>query len=130
MEDQLRDIKPLLEIPDTSYMLFLGGAVLLLIAALVALILLVRKILNERKMTPQQRYFYALKNINWEDPKKAAYAVTFLGRRLCEDDRSREIFSQLLPMLEPYKYKKEVPDVTLETLRQYNLLVHVIDESL
>ena len=130
MEDQLRDIKPLLEIPDTSYMLFLGGAMVLLFLALMALFFLLRKMWRERQKSLEQRYFEALKSVDWEDPKKAAYAVTFLGRKLCKDDRSREIFAQLLPMLEPFKYKKEVPAVDLETLQQYNLLVHVIDESL
>ncbi len=130
MKDQLRDIKPLLPIPDYSYELFLGGAFLLLFLAMVALFFLVRKIYRTRQESLKHRYFKELKAVDWEDPKKAAYRVTFLARKLCEDKRSKEIFSQLLPMLEPFKYKKEVPEVDLETLQQYNLLVHVIDESL
>ncbi len=128
--DELRDIKPLLEIPDYSYYLFLGGAFLLLFLALLALFFLVKKMWRERSVDLKQRYFQALKNVDWENAKKASYQVTFLARKLCEDDRSKEIFSQLLPMMEPYKYKKEVPSVDIETLKQYNLLVHVIDEQL
>ncbi len=128
--DELRDIKPLLEIPDYSYYLFLGGAFLLLFLALLALFFLVKKMWRERSVDLKQRYFQALKNVDWENAKKASYQVTFLARKLCEDDRSKEIFSQLLPMMEPYKYKKKVPSVDIETLKQYNLLVHVIDEQL
>jgi len=128
--DKLRDIKPLLEIPDYSYYLFMGGVIFVGMVLLGLLWWVIKKGWSNRGLNQRQRDFEALKNVDWQDSKKAAYQVTFLGRKLCEDERSKEIFAQILPMLEPYKYKKEVPSVSTETLRQYNLLVHLIDESL
>ena len=75
-------------------------------------------------------YFNQLKEINWDNAKESAYAVTYLGRELSTDDRSRDIYRDLVPMLEPYKYRKEVPKVDDKTIQQYNLLVHVLNESI
>jgi len=129
--DELRDIKPLLEIPDGSYYLFLS-LLFLAIALLLAVVGYgVRRYLKNRKVDMQTVYLFHLKNLDWSDVKHSAYEATKLGRLLTlENERAREIYEQLVPMLEEYKYKKEVSKVDETTLRQYNLLVHVIDESL
>jgi len=128
--DELRDIKPLLEIPDYSYYMTMGLLVLSLLFATILLFFVIKRIFQNRKMNMQKLYFKALKSVDWTDSKQASYRVTYFGRKLSTDTRSKEIFSQLLPMLEVYKYKKDVPRVDTQTLNQYNLLVHVIDESL
>ena len=129
--DELRDIKPLLEIPDWSYYLFLS-LLFLTIALLLAIVGYgVRRYLKNREVDMQTVYLFHLKNLDWSDVKHSAYEATKLGRLLTlENERAREIYEQLVPMLEEYKYKKEVSSVDKTTLRQYNLLVHVIDESL
>jgi len=129
--DELRDIKPLLEIPDGSYYLFLS-LLFLGIAFLLAIVGYgVWRYLKNRKVDMQTVYFFHLKNLDWSNAKQAAYEATKLGRVLTqENERAKEIYEQLLPMLEAYKYKKEVAKVDEKTLRQYDLLVHVIDESL
>ena len=126
----LRDIKPLMEIPDYSYYLFVGIVALLSIVLFLLLFSLVRHFWKNKKANMKKLYLKQLKDINWKDSKKAAYEVTKLGRHFIDDKRCSEIYQQLLPMLEVYKYKKEVPKVSNETLKQYNLLVHVIDESI
>ena len=130
MKDELRDIKPLLEIPDNSYEFLLGGLSIALILALIGLFILARKLWQNQEIDMKKIYFEEFKNIEWSDAKKAAYEVTYLGRLLATESRTKEIYSQLVPMLDVYKYKKSVPTVDSETLRQYNLLVHVIDESI
>ena len=130
MKDELRDIKPLLEIPDNSYELLLGGLSIALILALIGLFILARKLWANQEVDMRKIYFEEFKNIEWSDAKKAAYEVTYLGRLLATESRTKEIYSQLVPMLDVYKYKKSVPTVDSETLKQYNLLVHVIDESI
>jgi len=129
--DELRDIKPLLEIPDGSYYLFLT-LVFLGIALLLAVVGFgLQRYWKNREVDMQTVYLFHLKNLDWSDVKHSAYEATKLGRLLTlENERAREIYEQLVPMLEEYKYKKEVSKVDEKTLRQYNLLVHVIDESL
>ena len=41
----------------------------------------------------------------------------------------KNFFSQLEPMLEQYKYKKEVEEVDPDTQNKFNLYVQVADES-
>jgi len=129
--DELRDIKPLLEIPDGSYYLFLT-LVFLAIALLLAIIGFgLQRYWKNKKVEMQTVYFFHFKNLDWTDAKHSAYEATKLGRILTlKNERAREIYEQLVPMLEAYKYKKEVSSIDEKTLKQYNLLVHIIDESL
>jgi len=131
MDNELRDIKPLLEIPDSSYTIFLGLVALAVIVVVALVWFLVKKFWKKRKVDVQKVYFEEFKNLNWTNGKESAYKATELGRKLTlENERAREIYEQLVPMLEAYKYRKEVPFVDEETLKQYNLLVHIIDESI
>lgn len=131
MENELRDIKPLLEIPDSSYYLYIGLITVGILVILGLLFFVVKKFWDGRKENMKKKDFERLKMVDWSDSKQASYEVTLLGRALIEvDPRVEEIYSQLLPMLEAYKYRKEVPSMDDETLKQYNLLVHVIDESI
>ena len=131
MEDGLRDIKPLLEIPDNSYYLFLMLVFLLIAFLLMIIGILVKKYWKKKKVDIKIIYFNHFKKLDWSNAKHSAYEATHLGRLLTlENERAKEIYEQLLPMLERYKYQKEVPPVDEETLKQYNLLVHVIDESI
>ena len=130
MTDELRDIKPLLEIPDNSYYIYLSIVGVLAILGLSIIYFLVKRFILNRKESQEQKYFKRLKSVDWSDAKSSAYLVTYLGRKLAKDKRAKEIYSQILPMLEKYKYRAKVPPVDDETLRQYELLVHVLDESI
>ncbi len=130
MTDELRDIKPLLEIPDNSYYIYLVIVGVFAILGLSIIYFVVKKFLLNRKENQEQKYLRQLKRIDWSDAKSSAYLVTYLGRKLANDNRSKEVYSQILPMLEKYKYRAKVPSVDEETLRQYDLLVHVLDESI
>lgn len=127
---QLRDIKPLVEIPDSSFYIywgFIGFAVLL---GLGILFFVVKKLWENRKKNLAKEYLAALKSIDWSNSKKAAYEATHYARLLATDERRKELFSQLEPMLEKYKYKKVVDKVDDDTLKQYKLFVQVADESI
>jgi len=129
MESQLRDIKPLLEIPDSSYYFFLLFVVVGLLIA-IALLIFLWRFISSRRENLKKRYLKELKSLDWSKTKESAYLATKLGRILAKDRRSKEIYAQLVPMLEPYKYRKEVPMIDSQTLKQYNLLVHILDESI
>lgn len=131
MDNELRDIKPLLEIPDSSYYIFLGLITLVVVLVLLVIWFLVKKFWKKRKVNMQKVYFKQFKHLDWRNTKQSAYEATELGRKLTLDnERGQEIYSQLVPMLEAYKYRKEVPALDEATLKQYNLLVHIIDESI
>ncbi|MCB4742845.1 MAG: hypothetical protein LGB07_02160 [Sulfurovum sp.] len=127
---QLRDIKPLLEIPDSSFYLYWGLIGLGILLFLITLFFIAKKLWENRKINKAKQYLVALKSIDWSDSKKAAYKATHYARLLATDDRRKELFSQLEPMLEKHKYKKVVDQVDQDTLNKFNLYVQVADESI
>ena len=127
---QLRDIKPLLEIPDSSYYVYWGLIGLGSLLLLGILFFVAKKLWENRKINLAKGYIEALKNIDWVDTKKSAYDATHYARLLATDERKKELFSQLEPMLEQYKYKKEVDKVDTETQNKFNLYVQVADERI
>ena len=126
---ELRDIKPLLEIPDSSYYIYWGLIIFGIALAVAILFFVVKKYLEIRRENLARKYLAQLHSIDWKDAKESAYKATFYARKLATDDRRRELFEQLVPMLDRYKYKKEVDSVDEDTLRQFNLFVQVSDES-
>ena len=126
---ELRDIKPLLEIPDSSYYIYWGLISFAIFLGVVILFFMVKKIWDNRKVNLAKDYLEAIKKIDWEDTKKSAYEATYYARLLATDERRKELFSQLEPMFEQYKYKKEVEAVDQDTRNKFNLYVQVADES-
>jgi len=127
---QLKDIKPLLEIPDNSYYIYWGLIVAGSLLLLGILFFIAKRLWENRKINLAKGYLEKLKAIDWKDAKHAAYEATHYARLLATDDRRKELFSQLEPMLEKYKYKKEVDEVDQETRNKFNLYVQVADESI
>ena len=79
-------------------------------------------------MNLKKDYLEELKNIDWQDTKKAAYNITHYGRLLATDEKKKELFSELELLLEKYKYKKSVEKVDENTRDKYNQYVQVADE--
>ncbi len=127
---QLRDIKPLIEIPDSSYYLYWGLIAFVSLLVLGVLFFVLKKLWDNRKINLAKGYLEAMKNIDWVDTKKSAYEATHYARLLATDERKKELFSQLEPMLEHYKYKKEVDEIDTDTRNKFNLYVQVADESI
>ena len=128
--EQLKDIKPLLEIPDSSYYIYWGLIIFATLLVVGILFFVAKKLWENRKINLAKGYLEALKKIDWIDTKKSAYNATHYARLLATDERKRELFSQLEPMLEQYKYKKVVDAIDQETQNQFNLYVQVADESI
>ena len=129
INEQLRDIKPLLDIPDSSYYIYWGLIDLAIFLGVAIVFFIAKKLWDNRKINLAKGYLESIKKIDWNDTKKSAYEATHYARLLATDERRKELFSQLEPMLEQYKYKKEVEVVDQDTINQFNLYVQVADES-
>jgi len=126
---QLRDIKPLVEIEDSSFYLYWGPMLLGLVVAMIVGYFLYQKFKIIQKVHREKEYLEVLNSIDWSSPKKAAYRATHYGRLLAIDERREALFSQLLPLLERYKYKKETQRVDDETIGQFELYRRICNES-
>ena len=128
--EQLKDIKPLLEIPDNSYYIYWGLIIFVALLLLGVLFFVAKKLWDNRKENLAKGYLVKLKKIDWKDTKKSAYEATHYARLLATDERREKLFEQLEPLLEQYKYKKEVETVDEDTRNRLNLFVQVADESI
>lgn len=124
---ELRDIKPLVEIPDSSFYIYIGLIALGGVIALLVLYMLIRKLLELRGKNMRKLYIANLNAIDFKDAKQSAYDATHYGRLVAKSDREKEIYSQLLPYLEQYKYRKVVDKVDSDTQKQFNLFLQVIE---
>ena len=128
--EQLKDIKPLLEIPDNSYYIYWGLIIFVALLLLGVLFFVAKRLWDNRKENLAKGYLQKLKEIDWKDTKKSAYEATHYSRLLAVDERRIKLFEQLEPLLEQYKYKKEVETVDDDTRNRFNLFVQVADESI
>ena len=126
---QLRDIKPLVEIADSSVYLYWGLILLGICVTMAVGYFLYQKLKIRKNINREKEYLEILNTIDWSSPKKAAYQATYYGRLLATDDRRRELFSQLMPYLERYKYKKEVEHMDEETVNQFELYRRICNGS-
>jgi LPXTG-motif cell wall-anchored protein len=104
---QLRDIKPIVAVPDHSLWLFLAliAAGVLLLSALLFWVLRRRRKKGDPKRAEALRRLQALE---FDDTKSAVYAFSLLGHFVTTPE-TEPAFKGLLAELEPYKFKKEVP---------------------
>ncbi len=124
----LHDIKPLLEVQEYSLYYFLGtvlvGLILLLgIAYIVYIFIQKRNAFNIRK-----EYIKNIKNLDFNDTKKTAYALSLYGDIFKDDSpRHTEMYKNLTQRLESYKYKKTVESFDKETKGYIELYKEMID---
>lgn len=108
-ELKLHDIKGLVEIPDDSIYYFYGLLTLLIIALVIASVLLFKYLRRDKELNLQEHYKAQLKSLDFNTPKESAYLLTHYAELLEKSPEQNESFEKLFPLLEAYKYKKEVP---------------------
>jgi hypothetical protein len=103
----MRDIRPIVDVPDHSLWLFAA----LIAGALLLLAVLVLWFLRRRKKRLDPRREEALRRLNsldFTDTKSAVYDFSLLGHYVATPE-TESTFRELLAELETYKFKKEVP---------------------
>lgn len=127
---QLRDIKPLIEIPDSSYYIYWGliiAVALLLVGLLTWMVLYLWK---HRKINLAKGYLASLQAIDWSESKEASYQATQYARLLATDERKEALFNALEEKLVAYKYRKSVEEADEETMKLFNEYIEVCNGKL
>lgn len=104
---EIHDIKPIVNIPDTSIYIYYG-LILLCIVIVSALAYLFYKYIRNKKPNQYKEYFKTLQNINFQNQKEAAYLISKYGRLLAHDERQKRLLDELIVDTSEYKYKKEI----------------------
>jgi N-acetyl-anhydromuramyl-L-alanine amidase AmpD len=126
----IRDIKPLLPIPDVSIYLFVASVLASIVVAAALAIYGWKWWRANRRKDPRFDWLRRLERIDFSEAKRAAYTFTKYGRLLAKEKRQKEIMAQLLPRLERYKYKKEVPPLDEEMKRFMHLFIEMTRDAL
>ncbi len=104
----LKDIKPIVEVPDSSFWLFTAAV----IGAVIITGVLVWWRVRLQKARVDASRAEALRGLDALDldgeTKKAVYDFSLLGH-FVTTPKTESTFRELLAALEPYKFKKEVP---------------------
>ena len=128
MMEKLRDIKPLVVIPDYSFYLYL----LMILGVTIAVALLVYwiiRVMSRKKIRKKEEVLKQLRSLDLSDSKKVAYEITKKGRFLVDSSSSLKVYEELLRRLAKYKYKKEVPPLDSETKRYIKLFLQMGEDG-
>ncbi len=109
MIEKLKDIKPIVQIPDNS-LIMISVVVFVIMIVLVLLYLLLKKPKRRKKPTLKEIKLKELKELDFSDDKEVAYRFT-TDAYLFLDDANREKYNNIEKELSSYKYKKEVPSM-------------------
>jgi len=117
----LHDIKPLIEIHEYSLYYFIGVSLLAALILLGFIYLAYKWYKSKKKFNIRAEHYKLLNTVDYSNPKKAAYDLTFYGATFIDDsERHLRAFENMIEQLEKYKYKKNVENFDVDTL-------HVID---
>ncbi|WP_419770405.1 MAG: hypothetical protein ACNI3C_01015 [Candidatus Marinarcus sp.] len=122
----INDIKPLVEIPDASFYLFITLLILLCVVLIGLLFLLFGFFKNRKKSERKEQYKY-LKELDLTDAKKASYAITLYARKLARSPQEERLCNKLIEDLEQYKYKKSVSALNKESLNKFHIFMDELD---
>jgi hypothetical protein len=112
---QLKDIKPPVEVPDSSFWFFLALiiTIFLLLLALVYWFKYKRGSKRRKRFDPILEAKEKLKRIDFTDSKMAVYTFDeYLPVLIGDDQEMLKSFENLQKDLEKYKYKKDVPKLS------------------
>jgi len=108
--EELRDIKGLVEVPDTSFYYFLGLLGLVTIIVMIVAVLIYKQVMKKEAMTQQKLAIKELGNFEFGDAKESAYHFSHLAQYAVDKEQTQKL-QEILEALEVYKYQKEVPEL-------------------
>jgi hypothetical protein len=128
MMEKLRDIKPLVTIPDYSFYLYLV-TIISVTLGVAAIIYMLISFFSRTKEDRRKVIIKKLESIDLNDSKRVAYTFTKYGKELIKDESSYKIYSELIRRLAKYKYKKEVEGLDEESLEYIKLFLKVAKDE-
>ena len=106
--EQLKDIKPIIVVPDVSLYYFLA----LLFVGLIVLIVLAMGVvrwIKKRQPNKARQAREVLEKLTYEDAKASAYSITKWAGYLADTEEQQALHVELIQRMATYKYKRDVP---------------------
>jgi len=127
--EKLKDIKPPVEVHDTSFIIFSAILFAIAVSIGVSIYFLVKKRLKRKKRRKSERELAleSIKNIDFGKTKDAVYEFSESGYVLVKDDPEKlKEFEKIVKELEKYKYKKEIEPLSKEDIKKMKDFIKVI----
>ncbi len=115
----LKDIKPIVDIPDNSLIIFSVILFVILIILILLYLLLKPKRKRRKKLTQRELDLQELKNIDFSNDKEVAYTFSTKASEFLDAKKYKEIVSKL----ESYKYKKDTPKMSEELKKEIKKVI-------
>lgn len=118
---QLKDIKSIVAVPDSSFYIFVAIVVTLLALLGYLLYRYFTRVKRTKRATPKELALKRLKEIDFNNTKELAYRLSVDGYLFVNENNVDE-FSAIESALEPYKYKKEtqkLPQELIERVKKF-----------
>lgn len=128
LEIKLHDIKPLVEIQEYSFYYFIALVGTIIILLVIVIYFLIKWYKNKNRFNVRQEHFKLLSEIDMQDSKLAAYAITFYGLTFKNDSEEHTLaYEKLQDTLQNYKYKKYVSNFDEETKKYLDTYLGMIN---
>ncbi len=125
---KLKDIKPLIMINNYELYYLIALSIIVIIILIISLYFIYRWYKNKNRFNLRQNNFQKLKQIKFDNSKKAAYDITKYGFIFKNDaPRNGEMYENLIQRLNQYKYKAKVENIDDETKSYFELYKDMID---
>ncbi len=122
----LKDIKPLVEVPDNSLLILMLIMIALLLVVIGAYLWYKRPRRRRRKKpTARELAQGKLKGLDFTDTKRTVYDFSEAMHLLVPDEK-KEALDALLKKLEIYKYKKSIPPLSDEDKKAMQTMIEEI----
>lgn len=126
----LHDIKPLVDVPDSSL-----SILIILIAVILGLIVtalafwLYKKFKKSKAVNLRKVYLKKIHEVDTSNAKQAAYEISAYARYIVQSDKEKALLDSLDARLTQYKYKKSVEALDEETIGHFHVFLEVLDAT-
>lgn len=125
----LHDIKPLVEVPDNSFIYLVSIGVLLAIALVFLLVVMYKMYKKSKIVSLRKINLKKIHAVDMSNAKEAAYQISAYGKLLAQSEKQMQILENLDKRLDQYKYRKEVSSIDVETLKEYKDFLEALDAT-
>ena len=126
--DKLKDIKPLVEINDYSFIILILTIIIFFSISILGFYYLKKYLKIKRERNKRDFYYQKLKRMDMQNSKQCAYTITKYGKFLVKEDKQIELLKNLNQNLEIYKYTNIPPTLSekdKEMIEEFMRIVNV-----
>ena len=104
---QLKDIKPIVEVPDYSLYIFICLVGVVLLGIGYGLYRYFTRVKKTKQPTPKELSWQKLQNLDFTNTKDVVYSFSLECEKFL-DEANKTRFETIVKKLEKYKYKKDI----------------------